>query len=173
MKQKRQLAAKALGSSISKIRFEPSALEEIGKAITRSDIRGLAAVGKISIDKSAHQSRGRARMIQEQKRKGRRKGRGSHKGSKHSLVSRKEKHMHAIRAQRFFLQLLKDKGLVSVQQYHQLYAKCKGGYFRNVRHIKLYITEHQLVNKIASKSENKAAENNVGNKAANKSRGAP
>ena len=155
MKQKRQLAAKTLGSSISKIRFEPSALQEIQKAITRSDIRGLAAVGKITLDKTAHQSRGRARDIQKQKRKGRRKGRGSHKGSKHSIVSRKEKHMHAIRAQRAFIQLLKDKQLVSVEQYHQLYAKCKGGYFRNVRHIKLYITEHQLVTKSVNKVVNK------------------
>ncbi len=145
MNQKRLLAAKALKTASSKIRFLPSALPEIQKAITKSDIRGLAAVGKILYDETNAQSRGRARQIQQQKRKGRQKGRGSKKGPQYSLVTRKERWINTIRAQRKFLFKLREKSLLSPLNYRLLYVKSKGGYFRNVRHIKLYLTEQNLI----------------------------
>ncbi len=147
MRQKRQLAAKVLGTALSKIRFDPAALEDISKAITRSDIRGLAAVGKIQYRRDNEQSRARARYLLLQKRKGRRKGHGTSKGSKYATVSRKRQWINTVRAQRAFLQSLKEKNLLSPVNYRLLYSKSKGGSFRSVRHIKLYITEHQLIQK--------------------------
>lgn len=148
MKNKKRLAGKILKVSPHKVRFIADALEDIKKAITRSDIRGLIAIKKIVKSKSKGQSKARARKIATQKRKGRQKGRGSKKGSKHSVVSRKEKWMAKVRVQRRFLKELRDKKLLLPKNYGMLYAKSKGGYFRNKRHIKLYITEHHLIDKI-------------------------
>ncbi len=145
MKHKKRLAAKILKTSPHKVRFAPDALEDIQKAITRADIRGLIAVHKITIDPTNLHSRAGARKIRQQKQKGRQRGKGSHKGSKHSIVNKKEKWMSRIRVQRQFLQELRLKNLVSSQQYRLLYRMSKGGYFRNKRHIKLYLSEHHLI----------------------------
>tara|TARA_Y100000294_G_scaffold103637_1_gene96203 strand:- start:143 stop:604 length:462 start_codon:yes stop_codon:yes gene_type:complete len=145
MRAKKVLAAKLLKTSPKKVRFAADALEDIKKAITRSDIRGLIAIGKVSKNRANEQSKSRARKIASQKRKGRRKGKGRKKGSKHSVLTKKDKWMARIRTQRLFLRELKEKGLLSVKDYRNLYDKSKGGYFRNKRHIKLYINEHNLI----------------------------
>jgi len=147
MRNKKQLAGKILGISPGKVRFVVDALEDIKKAITRSDIRGLIAVGKIKKSGSNEQSRVRARKIADQKRKNRRKGPGSKKGAKFSVVPRKMQWITKIRTQRKFLKILRENGLVTPTIYQQLYRKSGGGYFRNKRHIKLYLTEHNLVKK--------------------------
>ena len=145
MKQKRKLAAKILNVSPKKVVFSTEALDDIQKAITRSDMRGLIAVGKISKANVNQHSRGGARKIAQQKSKGRQRGKGSRKGSKHSIITRKEKWIDRIRAQRELLKELRDKNLLSTSNYRLLYTKSKGGYFRNRRHIKLFIKEHHLI----------------------------
>ncbi|MEK6950990.1 MAG: 50S ribosomal protein L19e [Nanoarchaeota archaeon] len=147
MKSKRRLAAEIMKTSPTHVRFDSTALDDIQKAITRSDFRGLIAVGKIAYDHAPGQSRGRARQIQRQKRKGRRRGRGSHKGAKQALVERKRKWINTIRAQRSYLQELTQRDQLSGRNYRLLYARSKGGYFRSLRHLKLYLTEHQLLEK--------------------------
>ncbi len=145
MKGKKRLAASIMKTSPKKVRLVAGALEEVKKAITRADIRGLIAVGKIQKVRSNAQSRCRARKISAQKSKGRQKGRGSKKGKARSTLSRKDAWMLKIRTQRAFIKELRAKGLVSVSDYRKLYNKSKGGYFRNKRHIKLYIAEQQMV----------------------------
>jgi large subunit ribosomal protein L19e len=146
---KKRLAAEILKVSPKKIRFSSEALEDIEKAITRSDVRGLIAIGKIFLANTNEQSRVRARKNANQKRKGRRTGRGSKKGRKNAVLSGKSKWIARIRVQRAFLKELKNKNLLSTANYQMLYSKCKGGYFRNKRHIKLYLTEHRLLQNIA------------------------
>lgn len=145
MRNKKRLAAEILNVSPKKVKFAPDALEDIGKAITRADFRGLIAVGKISKSKENQASHSGARKNAAQKRKGRRRGSGSKKGSKYSNVSRKEKWISRIRVLRVFLNELKDKNLITKKNYRMLYSKCKGGFFRNKRHLKLYLKEHSLV----------------------------
>ena len=147
MKSKKRLAAEILKTSPRKIKFADDALGEVAKAITRADIRGLIAVGKISAKKEPFRSRAGARHRKQQRRKGRQSGKGSKKGSQFSIVSGKEKWISRIRVQRTFLKELRDKELLSPKNYHALYAKSRGGYFRNKRHIKLYLTEHGLIEK--------------------------
>lgn len=147
MKNKKKLAAKIMKTSHTKVRIAPGALEDVQKAITRSDIRGLVAIGKIFETEHSERSHAGARKRGLQRRKGRRKGKGSKKGSKYSIISRKRQWISRIRVQREFIKQLRDTGLLSIQNYHNLYAKSKGGYFRNKRHIKLYLTEHGLVEK--------------------------
>lgn len=152
MNNKKKLAGKILGVSPGKIVFAEDALGDIKKAITRSDIRGLIAVGKIRENKENYHSRSGARRNATQKQKGRQKGRGSKKGTKYSIISRKEKWVVRIRVQRQFIKELRDKQLISPLTYQELKAKSKGGYFRNKRHIKLYLTEHSLINKTTDKN---------------------
>ncbi len=144
MNHKKTLAGKILNVSPNKVRFRGDALEDVKKAITRSDFRGLIAIGKIFKSGKNHSSRAGARKIAAQKRKGRQKGSGSRKGSKHSIVSRKEQWIAKVRAQRLLLKELRDKELLSKKDYRALYSKSKGGFFRNKRHIKLYLKEHNL-----------------------------
>jgi len=155
MKNKKALAARILKTSPKKVKFLTDALEDIKKAITRSDIRGLIAIKKITKSTKNQQSRVRARKISAQKRKGRQKGKGSKKGSKNSVVSRKEKWMAKVRTQRVFLKELKEKSLISNKNYRALYNKSKGGYFRNKRHIKLYMTEQHLIEEKVGKNNEK------------------
>ncbi len=147
MRSKKKLAAKILKTSPKKVKFLAGALEEIKKAITRSDLRGLIAVKKIVKSKANEQSRSRARKILTQKSKGRQKGKGAKKGAKYSRVTKKDRWMAKVRVQRTFLKEIKEKKLVSTQNYQMLYRKVKGGYFRNKRHIKLYLTEYHLIEK--------------------------
>ncbi len=147
MKSKKKLAGKILKVSPKKVKFAADALDDVAKAITRSDMRGLIAVGKVSKNLGNQQSRSRARKLLVQKRKGRRKGKGSKKGTKNSIVNKKEKWMSKIRAQREFLKELRSKKLLTPKNYQSLYRKSSGGFFRNKRHIKLYIAEHNLVEK--------------------------
>ena len=147
MRNKKRLAGKILKISPYKVKFADGALEDIQKAITRSDIRGLIAVHKITKKNESLHSRGGARQIAAQKKKGRQRNRGSHRGTKNSIVSRKDRWIARIRVQREFIKELRDNQLVTIQNYRLLYAKSKGGYFRSKRHIKLYLTEHHLVEK--------------------------
>ncbi len=150
MKQKKALAGKILKVSPYAVRFEASSLGEISKAITRGDMRGYIAVGKIYVKRRPFRSRAGARHIRRQKAKGRRSGTGTHKGGKYAIIARKAVWRQGIRVQRSFLQELRRKGLLSRPDYRMLYARCKGGFFRNRRHIKLYLTEHHLLKPRAS-----------------------
>lgn len=141
MRQKKRLAAEILKTSPKNVVFAQDALGDVQKAITRSDIRGLIAVGKIQKKNKSEHSRVRARKIARQKRKGRRKGKGSRKGGMYAVVSSKKQWVTRIRVQREFLKQLRDKRLLTSEQYHSLYVKSKGGFFRNRRHLKLYLTE--------------------------------
>lgn len=147
MQTQKRLAARLLKTSPQKIRFQPDALEEIQKAITRSDIRGLIAVKKITELKTPHHSRGRARKLAFQKRKGRRRSHGSRKGCLGAKVPRKTQWLLRVRLQRKFLKELREKKLLSPQDYRQVYLKIKGGFFRNKRHLKLYLEENKLLKK--------------------------
>ena len=143
MNNKKVLAGKILKVSPSKVKFVGDA-SEIKKAITRGDIRSLISSGKIVKKGTNEQSRGRARKILKQKNKGRQRGRGSRKGSAFSILGRKEQWMIKIRAQRDFLKLLRSKGVLTPSEYRGLYNKSRGGYFRNKRHIKMYMEEHSM-----------------------------
>ena len=147
MKQKKRLVADILNVSPKKVKFMPEALADVQKAITRGDMRGLLAVKKIVERQTSGHSRARARKLLQQKRKGRRKGRGTRKGPAFSRLTKKDRWKTRIRVQRRFLSHLRDKLLLDAPAYRQLYTKSKGGYFRNLRHLKLYIGEQQLITK--------------------------
>jgi len=144
LKVQKRLAADVLKCSPKRVWFSEQNLEEIKESITKADMRVLANRGVIQEKPARNNSRGRIRQRLAQKRKGRQKGHGSRKGKKTARSPKKDDWMKKIRLQRTFIKELKDKQLIDAKIYRQLYLKCKGGYFRSKRHIKLYLEEHAL-----------------------------
>ncbi len=145
------ISAKMLGVGKSKVWLDAEHLSEIKEAITKADIRNLIRKRVIQSKPMLGKSRVRARKRLTQRRKGRQQGAGTRKGSAHARLDKKTAWMNLVRSQRSLAKELKLKGLVSVQTYRDLYSKIKGGYFRNQRHIKLYLTEHKLFQEKAPK----------------------
>ncbi|MCM2325579.1 MAG: 50S ribosomal protein L19e, partial [Candidatus Woesearchaeota archaeon] len=90
-------------------------------------------------------SRSRAKKAHAQKLKGRRKGAGSRKGKQGAREESKRAWINKVRLQRTFFKELKEQKKVTPEVYKDLYRKSKGGFFRSIRHVKLYITEHKLM----------------------------
>ncbi|MFH1972875.1 MAG: 50S ribosomal protein L19e [archaeon] len=144
LSNQRRISASLMKVGKNKVWFDKDRLEEVKEAITKADIQSL--IKQLAIQKRPQKgtSRVRARKKQEQRRKGRQKGDKHKKGKATARLPRKEKWMITVRGQRKFITELKEKELVEVKTYRNLYQKVKGGYFRSKRHIKLYLTENKL-----------------------------
>ncbi|NHI83018.1 MAG: 50S ribosomal protein L19e [Candidatus Thorarchaeota archaeon] len=140
----RRLAAEVMKTGISRVWIDPEFEDEVSLAITRADIRRLIDEGAIQSKQKTGVSRGRARHILSQKRKGQREGPGRKKGKATSKLSKKERWMMKIRPMRKELQKLRDEGRISPRVYRNLYLKAKGNAFRNTGHLRTYISERKL-----------------------------
>lgn len=133
---------KILASKVKKVgkdRVKIVNKEEVEKVITREDVRKLIHKGAIKILPKRGTSRGRARVLHEKKKKGKRRGKGSRKGKKGARTNRKRVWINLIRKQRKFLRYLKENNLIDNKTYRDLYLKAKGGAFRSLAHLKLYL----------------------------------
>ncbi len=140
----KRLSAQILKCGRNRVRFDPNRLEEIKEAITKTDIRKLISEGAISKKRPLNTSRFWSRKTKMQKGHSRQKGFGSRKGRKTARLNPKRSWMGKIRLQRGFIKLLRDRGVIESAAYHELYAKSKGGFFRSLRHLKLYVEEKGL-----------------------------
>ncbi len=141
----KRLAADVLGCAESNVRFEESRLSEIKEAITKTDLRTLANQGAIYKLPIRGSSKVRTRLMHAQKAKGRRRGHGSHKGVKTARTPKKRTWINRVRKQRDFLKSLREGEHITGETFRMLYDKSRGGFFRSHRHIKLYIDEHNLI----------------------------
>ena len=146
LKIQKRLAGSVFGCSEKRVRFDTERLDEIKESITKADIKSLIMDKAIYCVQKKGVSKVRARKIKKQKSKGQMKGPGSKKGNKTSRLPRKTAWMNKIRAQRVLLKNLKENNIVTNEVYRILYKKAHGGFFRNKRHIKLYIEENKLIN---------------------------
>jgi len=147
LSNQKRLAASILKCSPKRIRFDTESLEDIKEGITKSDVKGLINSGAITKLPKRGVSRVRANKRLEQKRKGRRKGKGSRKGSMFARLPRKRRWINLIRSQRKLLRKLLEKEMITKESFRDLYLKAKGGFFRSVRHLNLYIEEHGMKKK--------------------------
>ena len=143
----KRLAGSILKCSPKRVQLAADRIPDIKEAITKADIRGLISEGLIVKKQEKGVSRARAKHKANQRKKGLQRGPGKRKGKKTAIVPRKEAWMAKIRVQRKFLQELKEKKLVDAVAYKNLYRKSKGGFFRNKRHIKIYMEEHKMFKK--------------------------
>ena len=142
----RRLSAQILKCGKHRIRFDSERLEDIKEAITKTDIRLLINAGAISKRSPLNTSKFWARKRKKQKGEGRQKGFGSRKGKKTARLNQKETWINKIRKQRRYIHSLRDNNLVATGAYRELYMKSKGGFFRSLRHLKLYVKEKGLIN---------------------------
>jgi large subunit ribosomal protein L19e len=153
----RRIAADVMKCGEGRVWFDNNRAAEIKQAITKSDIRHL--IHDLAIQKRPEVgiSHGRYRRNLIQKRKGRQRGLGARKGKKTARLSQKISWMARIRVQREFLKMLRDRKKIAPTLYHMLYKKAKGGFFRSVRHLKLYLEEHKVAEH-ETKSKTRAPE---------------
>ena len=144
LSSQRKLAAKVLKCGVNRVWIDPEQADEVSMAITRAEIRKLVIDKAIKALPENSQSKGRARILAEKKKKGRRTGPGSKKGKKFSIVSRKTRWMNRIRAQRKHLVNLRERRVITVNIYRSLYRKAKGGEFRSVAELERYINDNNL-----------------------------
>ena len=139
VKYQRRVAASILKCGVNRVWISSEHMDDVADAITREDIRELIDRNVIQKKQKKGVSRGRARHIAAQKKKGRRKGPGSRKGKKLAGTSKKEKWMTLIRPIRADLKELRDSGKISAHDYRIYYRRAKGGMYKSKSHLRLHI----------------------------------
>ena len=142
LNQIKRMASNILGVGLNRIKIvNPS---QALQAMTKDDIRTLLRKGYVIKRSVKGSSRVRARKILKQKKKSRRTGRGSKRGTlKARRGGKKVIWMSKVRALRRALKSMKPK--LSEGSYRTLYNMIKGGFFRSKSHLKTYVNERKLL----------------------------
>jgi len=140
----RRLAAQILKVGQNRVWINPERMDDVEGAITREEIKKLIHEKTITSLPEQGVSRSRAKTIQEKKRKGRRKGPGSHGGSGFAKISRKEVWMSKIRSLRKRLRELKASRVITEKTYSQYYRMAGSGRFESVADLERYLKAHDL-----------------------------
>ena len=135
----KKLAGKVLKTGISRVWLNPKNMKDIERAITKWDIRKLVKKGDI---KALPKKIKIKSAIKKRKR-----GPGSRKGKKYSIVPRKRKWISTVRPQRKMLKELKASGQLDNAVYRKLYRLVKGGMFRSRAHLRLYAEQNNMLKK--------------------------
>jgi large subunit ribosomal protein L19e len=130
------MASEILKVGFNRVWIDPAEEKKVSSAITREDIRRLIDKGIVGKRDELGTSRVRARERAAKKKKGRLRGAGGKRGSQ---VSKKRDWINTIRPIRRMLKSMLGKGEISKEEYKDLYAKARGGFFRNKTHIKLHL----------------------------------
>ena len=141
----RRIASEILGVGESKVRFKNEAISKISDALTREDVRTLIKDGSIVAIARRGVSRIRVHEKQAQKKKGRRKGTGSKKGTHSARKSDKETWMQKVRAQRKFLRNAISDGKISHESARKIYMMVKGNAFKGVKLLEVYLRDNKLM----------------------------
>ncbi len=142
------LAARALKVSPKRIKLvtdSADAKRNLKEMISRENARELLADGLIKKLNKKGNSRTRANHILVQKKKGRQSGHGSRKGTANARFNNKDKWMIKIRALRSMLRAFKADDRLDTKTFRDLYMKAKGNFFRNKRHMMLFIEQNNLL----------------------------
>ncbi|MCK4717307.1 MAG: 50S ribosomal protein L19e [Thermoplasmata archaeon] len=139
LRPKRRMAADVLGCGVNRVYIDPSAMEEVYEAVTKEDIRFLVNGGLIKAKQKKGISRGRARHAAQQKKKGKRIGPGSRKGSKYARLTKKQRWIRVIRPIRASLREMREDGSIDSSTYREFYMLAKGGVFKDKTHLKAHL----------------------------------
>ena len=127
----KRLAAKVLKIGVSRVWLDPEKGGGIEKAITKWDIRKLVKKGSIkALPEKLHRPKERTKK---------KRGFGSRKGKKYSIVPRKRRWISTIRPLRRLLKEMKSSGEIDNQTYRKIRLLAKGGMFRSRSHLKTYL----------------------------------
>ena len=135
LSNQRRLAASLLKCGEGRVWVDPASQEELADAVTRADIRSAIKARVIRREPAVGTSRARARRHAAEVKKGRHSGPGSRRGSPASRLSKKERWMRRIRAQRSLLRELRATKKIPPSVYREFYRRAKGGMFRSRAHL--------------------------------------
>jgi len=144
LSSQRRLAAQILKVGQNRVWIDPERMDDVEGAITREEVKKLIHEKVIKSLPEKGVSRARAKAIQGKKRKGRRKGPGSHGGSGYARISKKEAWMSKIRSLRKRLRELKASRVITETTYSQLYRMAGSGRFGSVADLERYLKAHDL-----------------------------
>lgn len=136
---RRRLASRVLKAGKSRIWMDPGKAEDIGKAITATDVRKLAKKGIIKVLPEKPKKYGKTSKT--------RKGVGRKKGGMYSKLTRKDRWINTVRPLRRMLKELKLAKQIENRTYRELRNLVKGGMFRSRSHLRIYLEQHGLVRK--------------------------
>jgi len=144
LKSQRRLASQVLKIGQNRVWINPERTDDVEAAMTRDEVRRLIHEGTIKASPKKGISRGRARIIHEKKKQGRRSGPGSRTGSSHARISKKRAWISRIRPLRGRLRLLKTKKIIAENAYQKLYRMAGSGRFESVADLERYLKAHEL-----------------------------
>ena len=145
LKPQRRMAAEILKCGENRVYFDPYLIEDVSLAITREDIRNLIKQGVIKKKYKEGISKYRKTLRHEKKKRGRTRGLGKRKGTKHARTPKKRTWIRRIRPIRRELKRLRDRKLITAANYRKLYKNAKGGMFNSVAQLNRYIKEKELI----------------------------
>ncbi|MHA2245235.1 MAG: 50S ribosomal protein L19e [Candidatus Hodarchaeales archaeon] len=141
----KKIAAKILGVGLKRVWIDPNIEEDLSLALTRDDVRKLISDRIIRKKNIVGVSKGRARLIKIQKRRGQRRGHGRRKGRAGARQPSKKLWINKVRSQRRYLRGLRDNQLINPSQYRKLYFKVKGNSYRSVTHLRNTIEDLDII----------------------------
>jgi ribosomal protein L19E len=133
MKEERakQIASQILNSGVSRIKILPNAIEDVKKALTRSDIKKLIEEKKIIA------------VAKKQKMKKERKKKSVKKGSAKARKSVRWEDI--VRAQRRLLKKLKEEKKITNQTFKKVYKLIKSGNFSSKSSLLTFLKDQKLL----------------------------
>jgi large subunit ribosomal protein L19e len=147
LKYQKRMAAEVMKCGIQRVYLDPNKTEDISEAVTRTDIKSLIKNKVIIKKKKKGVSRGRARYIARQKKKGKRKGPGSRKGAKYARFPKKRRWIQTIRPLRRKLKEYREGDYIDRATYRKFYLQAKGGMFRNIAHLETHMKMEKVFKK--------------------------
>ena len=141
----RRVAAQLLKCGENRVWIDPLRIEDVAEAVTRQDIRRLIKTRAIRAHQKRGISSGRAKYIANQKKKGKRKGHGSRKGTKYARFPKKTRWISTIRPIRRKLREYRDSGMIDARTYRRYYKFAKGGMFKNISHLELQMRQSEVL----------------------------
>jgi large subunit ribosomal protein L19e len=148
LKNQKRMASEILGCGKSRVWIDPNRTEDVEDAITRADIRTAIESGTIRALPKQGVSRGRTRYKLDQRRKGRRRGPGSRKGTSGARKPTKRNWIQTIRPLRQELRQLRDDGRITRSVYRSFYMKAKGGQFKNRKNLLSHLQTEGLLKEV-------------------------
>lgn len=147
LRSQRRLAAELLKIGEGRVWIDPERTDDVEVAITREEIQRLIHEGVIQRLPEKGVSRGRARVLQEKKRKGLRRGPGRRSGSAKARFPKKQAWMKRIRTLRKKLRELKASRVITESAYRRLYDMAGSGVFESTADLERYIKTRGLKRK--------------------------
>jgi large subunit ribosomal protein L19e len=141
LRNQRRVAATLLKCGENRVWIDPLRVEEVAEAVTRQDIRSHIKTRAIRAKQKRGISSGRAKYIANQKKKGKRKGHGSRKGTKGARYPKKRRWINTIRPIRRKLKEYRANGQIDAKTYRRFYMHAKGGMFKNTSHLELQMKQ--------------------------------